>query len=167
MVLLLTKRWSNQENRTTFTKVTNLQPPSLVGHLPHDLQRWDFLVSPSRCPRHPCQDLRLAHKVIIHHPQPKQQKRDQLHSSLASFSTTITKKSSTAEQAEQTTGFYRVPTGADTVKAKIFSLFNNLLLVQQSSPCSKIFSLFKNRVKFLHQMYFRYFDDLTKLCDSQ
>ena len=166
MVLLLTKRWSNQENRTTFTKVTNLQPPSLVGHLPHDLQRWDFLVSPSRCPRHPHQDLRPAHQVIIHHPQ--QQKRDHPHSSsIASFSTTRTTKSSTAKQAEQTTGFYRVPTGADTVKAKIFSLFNNLLLVQQSSPCSKIFSLFKNRVKFLHQMYFRYFDDLTKLCDSQ
>ena len=127
---------TNQENRTTFTKVTNLQPASLVGHLPHDLQRWDFLVSPSRCPRHPHQDLRLAHQVIIHHPQPKQHKRNHPHSSLASSSTTTTTKSSTAKQAEQTTGFYRVPTGADTIKATIFYLFNNLVLVQQLSQIS-------------------------------
>ena len=38
-----------------------------------------------------------------------------------------------------------MPTGADTIKATIFSLFNNLLLVQQSSPCClTIFSLFNN-----------------------
>ena len=136
---------TNQENRTTFTKVTNLQPASLVGHLPHDLQRWDFLVSPSRCPRHAYQDLRLAHQVITRHPQPKQHKRNHPHSSLASLSTATTTKSSTAKQAEQTTWLYRVPTGADTIKATIFSLFNNLLLVQQSSPCClTIFSLFNN-----------------------
>ena len=155
---------TNQENRRTFTKVINLQPPSLVGHLPHDLQRWDFLVSPSRCPRHPHQDLRPAHQVIIHHPQ--QQKRDHPHSSsIASFSTTRTTKSSTAKQAEQTTGFYRVPTGADTVKATIFSLFKNL---QQSSPCSTIESNFLIKCIFLTVLLttLQNFAILSSCCDD-
>ena len=41
------------------------QPPSLVWHLPHNLQCWDFLVATHRCSRHSHQDLRLAHQVII------------------------------------------------------------------------------------------------------
>ena len=41
------------------------QPPSLVWHLPHNLQCWDFLVATHRCSRHSHQDLRLAHQVMI------------------------------------------------------------------------------------------------------
>ena len=40
------------------------QPPSLVGYLPHAVQRRDLPPPPCRRPRHPHQDLCLAHQVF-------------------------------------------------------------------------------------------------------